>query len=1681
MRPFKLLKLFDLFTLRSTRYTLILLSLFTFLPFLPLQSVYAAPQQADYCYLPPFVTDPNTPPNIAFIYEKTADIKKRAYSTSYLSSQTYYGFFDSSVNYNWDSTNHYFYKPSTACTPSATALGCISGNVLNWALMSALDISRKAIIGFGWPEPGGGGGGGDVFTYSGNFCSAWDAAGTTCTNADKTPLSYGQWEDGNTMDLGVTMSLGGTNYSYVYCLSKTTGSNPTGLKIRVKSGTTVPGCTGGSGITDIISTSGQVAVKFHKVCSNNSAKVCTADSDCTSPGTCNEEERRGIIQKYGDKDKNYQYDSDAPRFAIRRWHTGQDKQEDIRKNTTLTDAESTSYLKTLLTAASKAPPSDTATSLLGNMMDDLIDYFNDDGATSIAYSDNDSWTQSPYNWKDSDSDTDANADPATQCRKTFAIFITTGNELLTADTTTPVLVSTPAHECNSIATFDYPKTCIVNGDCPAGKTCTSGICSTTSYTCSHAFEKNACYAFKTDFKTTAGTQNIRTYILHTAFYGAGATYEPYLACAANAGGGEYMKVDDPANFQSKLEEALLNILSTSASASTVATLTTQTRESSTLTQAYFYPKKEGTDLKWIGYLRLLWSDGGANLREDTANRAWLDLKKDKILSFWYSSASTSYKAKLYDDADGDQKIDACVVPTDANTISTDDIASIWNAQSKLMAGVPSDRTIKVGIGNTSGFVNSSQLLDFTTGIKATVQPFWSWASSCSDNTSRWCNTTAAPYSDCFYCSTGRACSGGTNPECNYCTTDTSRVCTAPADCSYCTINTSRNCSATNPDCNYCQNTALDPSDAINVVLRARTCTAGAAPVQACRYCSTDTNISCTLDADCPGGGTCLNTSDINCISATATVGSYTFTGSTCTADTCNTTATCDTTPTCNVECDQNCAESVIKYVQGYDRPTNTSGTPVTYPGSKFRLRHTPAVSGSDLTSNINKLGDIVYSTPRISPNSAINGYDVTYKDSTYSDWINSKIKGTCTTAADCPGTSDKTSSEDQTCPIATGVCTGTTTIGDGYTPIVILGANDGMVHAFKVSKIKDLSPTEDDCYNEHSGTNSCADPAPDVTSGTGSQVARFADKPHSVKTSDSGTGTDKVPPSDIGKELWAYIPFNAVPFLKWYCDKNYCHIPMVDARFTVIDASIDYDKDGTIKPEGGGAGQESRLATNNRCDTGASPTSPCPNYPWRRLLVGAMGVGGKKITVGSNTWSSSIFVLDITNPTNPVLLWERPLPDNTLTTSNPATIVRLGADTANGKWYVVMGSGAESITTNKLNYKTTDANIYVFDLRTGNWEATLPIETGVAQGVAVGDMMAVDYDSDYQVDDIYFGTYGGTTGAYKGKFYRLRLRDDPNPATKTYLTTPSTWIIETVVVPGGGNGRPIFAASEVAQDADRNIWLYFGTGVYLTLEHAAATPSVNEYLYAVKETEGCWRGSGASCTYSSFLDTSGMNFTGAKAVELGCFCAGSLLGTVTCTSPGVCGTCAAYPNTDTVVLKVQEATLTKTAGVGDDIPTNCSASPNNTDTSAIACLTAAVNASYNGWRRAITGQKSFSKPFVAGGLVDFTTFQPTATSCSLGGNTHLYALHYTTGTPYVQPTIFLAGGATQVGGSLSNITINASVNLGIGVPPLGESLVALPLAGDTYKVITQVSGGLPGTSMSPSLPAKGGYVLWIVK
>jgi hypothetical protein len=1721
---------------------------------------------ADYCYIPPFVTDPNTPPNLMFVYEKGDAIAKRAYDTTYTynASSLNYGFFDSSSKYyfsvdgNKNFSPNYFEK-SSICSP-ATDKKCISGDVLNWALMTSLDLTRKALVGFGWPKALSGQGAGDVFTYSGNFCSAW--TGSNCTTQDITPLSYGQYEDGTRQaEVSVTLDTNGDgsdDYTYKFCMKK--GNPESFVTVNGQAGTTAPSCP-----------------------NPNTAAKCKTTATCLGAGTVamklTSEKRTGLFQKYADKDSNYVYDSDATRFALRRWKTSTAADERDRDilcdNPTTgncTSTTKTTLLKEFLNAFSKEPGIDPDDPKLGTMMKDVINYFSGNSST---YEDKDSaYTQTPYKWSES------LGDPATKCRDTVVVFLTTGEDLGDAGDALDLDSGSSTDACDNL-------------------------------TYSDAFVKNACYGYQKDLSTQNGTQNIKTFIVHTIFYVDPPPNEAKLQYAAEVGKGEYIEVNNPKRLEAAIEEIILNILATSSSASTVATLTTQTRESSTLTQAYFYPKREGTPLKWVGYLRLLWSDDSANLREDVRNTGWLDLKNDRILSFYYDETGCNggpcYRSKVYNDADNDMKIDSCAVTSECSALgspytgnckkSNDDVSTIWNAQDKLLATSPNDRLIKVGVDTASGSggivrANPSEFFDFevdevigdvaydspdggSLALYQVLRPYWSYDSYCSDYTTRFC----AQNTDCNYCTTLRG------------TYIIDRGCTAASDCYYCDGSKSTTCTTTltciktsdgltiTPSTDLCTYAGDTCSDGTNngvcvgeCYIYKGTCTGGSL------VCNDDYATTCTtlgqVGAPCGATATCVRNCSIDtsvyCSADSGCINDYR--GSEAgTGDGCITTDTCTAAAgTCVQSCDDNCAKSVIKYIRGYDLPSY-SGSASTSPGNEFRVRTqcdadsdcpgggvgscsskycsndvtTSCTSDSDcelsgkcygtcssvsydVTQTL-KLGDIVYSTPRISPNSAVNGYDITYQDTSYSNFIKYKINGKCDDSNPClTGEtcsngicqySSGSCSSDSVCP--RGTCIDNKCVADGYTPIVIVGANDGMVHAFKVSKLKDIDPAEDECFGEHSttpGSNSCADPPPDVTAGEGHQVARFADRPSSTKSDTAPTNPDKLPPSDIGKELWAYIPHHALPYLAWYCEETYCHIPMVDARFTVMDASIDYNNDGSV---GMGISEEDKLATDTRTKDS-----------WRRILIGAMGVGGKEISLsasslgGTRTWSSSIFLLDITNPANPQLLWERPLPDKTLTTATPA-IVRLGEKDKNGKWYLVIGSGPTAVETNTVSYKTGDANIYVFDLRTGEPSATLPI-TG-ASGVAVGDMMAVDMDSDYQVDAVYFGTYGGTGASQTGKFYRLRIRADGGSSTPNYQT-PSGWDIETVI----NVGRPIYASAEIAVDESNNKWLYFGTGLYLTLEHASptakctsvsGTPSCTadsdcssgtcdavsgylEYLYGFRETDRCWKGSttGGSCaslgstttpSYSNFLDTTNFKFTDASATEVSCYCAGNKISSTTCNAANEyckdvdCGSKTCSDGTggcsginvgspcddgsgvcvgqDRVITGATGATLT------GDTTTGCNGQKDET---ATECISNYVLSNTNGWKRAIKGQKIFSRPFIGGGLANFTSFQPTATSCSLGGNTHLIALHYTSGAPYSQPALYMSGGTSGTG---ADLTISASVNLGTGVPPLGESLVALPLTGDTYKVITQVSGGLPGTNVNPAEPATTGYVLWITK
>jgi hypothetical protein len=116
--------------------------------------------------------------------------------------------------------------------------------------------------------------------------------------------------------------------------------------------------------------------------------------------------------------------------------------------------------------------------------------------------------------------------------------------------------------------------------------------------------------------------------------------------------------------------------------------------------------------------------------------------------------------------------------------------------------------------------------------------------------------------------------------------------------------------------------------------------------------------------------------------------------------------------------------------------------------------------------------------------------------------------------------------------------------------IIFAGANDGMLHAFHLGKLE-LSGTWKD---------------------TVTKKAKLSD-PSSI---------------GLGKEIWAFIPKNALPYLKYSTNPDYCHIYTVDLTPFIFDASI-----------------------NGNADADRTVNS------WRTILIGGMRFGGACRNAGS--------------------------------------------------------------------------------------------------------------------------------------------------------------------------------------------------------------------------------------------------------------------------------------------------------------------------------------------------------------------------------------------------------------------------------------------------------------------------------
>jgi type IV pilus assembly protein PilY1 len=561
--------------------------------------------------------------------------------------------------------------------------------------------------------------------------------------------------------------------------------------------------------------------------------------------------------------------------------------------------------------------------------------------------------------------------------------------------------------------------------------------------------------------------------------------------------------------------------------------------------------------------------------------------------------------------------------------------------------------------------------------------------------------------------------------------------------------------------------------------------------------------------------------------------------------------------------------------------------------------------------------------------------------------------------------------------------------------VAYVGANDGMLHAFNVGFY-------------HSGDDS--------STSTQEEHGWFTDTP---------TGTSH---SDLGKELWAFVPQELLPQLKFLTQGDYQHVYYVDQKPKISDVRI-------------------------FCDSGGNTPSPCvtgqgsASHPggWGTVLIGAFRLGGscRACNVGATELSvtadftdppdsvnetrkfrSVYFALDITDPErDPKLLWVLDDDDLGLGLSYPtlARVKRAGgnkADPTNAKWFMITGSGPTGYDVGSVQ----TARVFAVDmiakatsnvLNTGYYKFPTPLACGSAspnsECALIGNIVSVDFDLDYRVDIMYFGNMicnastapcnGTATPTWKGKLYRLTTGSSANPEFGTEID-PCEWGIggascgrsPTVLLAdfacsgsctGANKVGPVSAAPNLAMDDSGKLWVYWGTGRYFA--NADKTNADQQHFFGVKDlvpTAGCTQTTATDCEEKDLL-----NVSNAEVCVLG-----------TATGSGTC------------------TATTQVSGVTGVDSFDSSSGSSNTLVGAIQ--------SKDGWYTTLPDarERALSMPTIIAGLVFFPTFVPQNDICSASGTSFLYALYYKSGTAYKESVI-----GTTTSGSNTNVAKRAQI------------------------------------------------------
>ena len=339
--------------------------------------------------------------------------------------------------------------------------------------------------------------------------------------------------------------------------------------------------------------------------------------------------------------------------------------------------------------------------------------------------------------------------------------------------------------------------------------------------------------------------------------------------------------------------------------------------------------------------------------------------------------------------------------------------------------------------------------------------------------------------------------------------------------------------------------------------------------------------------------------------------------------------------------------------------------------------------------------------------------------------------------------------------------------------VVFAAANDGMLHTFAAegsaateALVKAAAIASNDYYL-----------TPDSPAAEKNAAKLVMET--KVAAAKAAIGSD----TEIGQELWAYVPSMVLPNLYKLADKKYSvkHHYFVDGSPVVADICA------------------------SACGTVGAV--------WKTILVGGLGRGG-----------TGYYALDVTDPASPKALWEFENANMGYSFGAPQIVKR-----SDGKWVVLLTSGYNNIP-NALEGTTGDGvgRLFVLDANSGDLLDTLVTENTTGNVGSVANPSGLTHIIAQVVNPLTDSTveavYGGDL---LGNLWRFDINGNIGAAGKDAQ-------LLAVLKDASGNVQPITSAPEVAMIPETRVKAVFvGTGRLLHTDDASSVGQ--QSFYAIKD------------------------------------------------------------------------------------------------------------------------------------------------------------------------------------------------------------------------------------------------------